>query len=398
MVNLMYYTSYSIYYIVPVTSRNPGGVCMRGMFDERPKIFKDRDVLTSLYVPDVLQDREEETEEISQYLGYVLDGATPPSLLVVGVAGTGKTACVRYILGELRKHVADVVINYTVSDTTAYQVLVTIARSCGCDVPLTGIGFKSVWENFSEFLGNRKAIFVMDELDKMLAKDGTKLLYHLSRRPNTCIIGISNKLTVMEMIDDLRVRSSFRPRKVNFPPYGAYQLREILEHRAELAFHPGVLTDDVIPLCSALAARRNGDARYALDLLMFSGDIAIRRKKEKIEEEDVRLAEKEVEMEFIRRSISQLRENQKILLYSVLTTKEPTPSEIYKRFNKTADKLGYAPLTQRRLSSFLKELEFLGLVEIEKKGRGKRRGVTWIVFPSTTISEDVMLEALKRSI
>lgn len=48
-------------------------------------------------------------------------------------------------------------------------------------------------------------------------------------------------------------------------------------------------------MCAAMAAQRNGDARYALELLTFAADIAIRSKEEKVMEEHVRAAQDEVE-------------------------------------------------------------------------------------------------------
>ncbi|MBC7129176.1 MAG: AAA family ATPase [Thermoplasmatales archaeon] len=362
------------------------------MFEKRPKLFKNRDVLSPLFVPDTLQDRKDEVEVISQYLGYILDGATPPDLLIVGPTGSGKTVTTRYVLNELEKH-TDSLIKYVTAEGTAYQVATAIA-----DTAKRGFGFMDVIDKIREKVEDRKAIFVLDEVDKVLAKDGDRLLYHLSREPNICIVALSNKLTVMDMIDDPRVLSSFKPRKINFPPYNAPQLVEILEYRAEKAFNPGVLEEGVIQLCAALAAQRNGDARYALDLLSFAADIAIRNKQDKVTENDVRYAQDEVEVEFIRRSIAELRENQKLLLYAVLTSNEKTPTKIYKIYNNLARQYGSNNLTQRRLSQLLRELELYGLVEIEIIGRGRGKGVRWLVTPSSTIDDDVMLEAIRRSL
>ncbi|MBC7318138.1 AAA family ATPase [Candidatus Bipolaricaulota bacterium] len=362
------------------------------MFEKRPKLFKNRDVLSPLFVPDNLQDRKEEVEIISQYLGYILDGATPPHLLIVGPTGSGKTVTTKYVIAELKKH-TKALIKYVTAEGTAYQVATSIA-----DTPRRGFGFMDVLDKIREKVQDRKAIFVLDEVDKMLGKDGDRLLYHLSREPNVCIIALSNRLTVMDMIDDPRVLSSFKPRKINFPPYNATQLIEILSYRAEKAFNPGVLEDGVIELCAALAAQRNGDARYALDLLGFAADIAIRNKQDKITEENVRYAQDEVEVEFIRRSIAELRENQKLLLYAVLTSNEKTPTRIYRAYNKLARQYGINSLTQRRLSQLLRELELYGLVEIEIIGRGRGKGVRWLVTPSSTIDDDVMLEAIRRSL
>ena len=73
-----------------------------------------------------------------------------------------------------------------------------------------------------------------------------------------------------------------------FPPYDAIQLRDILEYRVEQAFNPNALSDEVIPLCAALAAQRNGDARYALDLLATAADLCGEENRTTVTEEDVR--------------------------------------------------------------------------------------------------------------
>jgi len=366
------------------------------MFEKRPKLFKNRDVLSPLFVPDTLQDRQEEVWAISQYLGYILDGATPPHLLIVGPPGSGKTVVTKYVLKELGKYSEpeDCIVEYIVADGTAYQVAASIARA-----PRRGLGFLNIVEKIRERAADGKMIIVMDEIDKTLSRDGDKLIYHLSREKNVCIVGLSNKLTVMDLITDSGVVSSFKPRRISFAPYSAPQLEEILNYRVEMAFNEGVLDDDVVPLCAALAAQRNGDARYALDLLSFSADIAIRQLKESVTESDVRIAIDEVEVEFIRRSIEQLRDNQKILLYAVMMSPGGTPTEIYRKYNQMAEEqFGSNRLTQRRLSQLLRELELYGLIEIEVVGRGRGKGVNWNVVPSPSIDSDLMLEAIRRTI
>ena len=165
---------------------------------DRAKIFKARKVLDSSYVPDTLQDRKTELKEIEHYISYALDGGIPPDLLVVGVTGSGKTVSVKYVLNELRE-VMDILNEFVIANGTAYQILTRLARKCGCDVPIKGMGFVEVWDKFEEILHDVN-IFVLDEIDKTLIKDGEKLLYHLSRHPNICTIGISNNLNVVGLI------------------------------------------------------------------------------------------------------------------------------------------------------------------------------------------------------
>ena len=366
------------------------------LFKKNHRIFKNKRVLSPLFVPEVLQDRDKEIKEIAYYLGDVVDRATPSNLLVLGLPGSGKTVCLNFVLDKLNER-TDVLARYVVADGTAYQVITDIARSCELDVPLRGLGFMEVWKILKEKVQDNISVFLLDEIDKCLTKDGSKLLYHLSRHANICTVAISNKLTLMNLIDDPRVLSSFNPKKIVFSPYNAEQLIDILEYRAERAFYPDVLDDAVIPLCSAMAAQRNGDARYALDLLAFSADICTRREKEKVFEEDVRIAKDEVEIEFIRRSITGLGRVQKILLFSVLNSSNNTPTQIYKYYNDIAENFGAYRLTQSRLSELLKELELFGLVEIERKGRGRGKGVDWSVSLSPTILKEIVMEALNRS-
>ena len=104
------------------------------------------------------------------------------------------------------------------------------------------------------------------------------------------------------------------------------------------------------------------------------------------------------EIEFIRRSINMLGENQKILLYCILTVEDKTPTNVYRNYNMKARDLGSSPLTHRRLSALLRELELMGLVEIERRGKGRARGVEWQVYPPSTIDRETMLEVISRSL
>ena len=70
------------------------------------------------------------------------------------------------------------------------------------------------------------------------------------------------------------MRSRLGQQDIIFNPYNAEQLQEILMAEASLGISEGVLADEVIPLCSALAAQEHGDARCALDLLRVSTEKA----------------------------------------------------------------------------------------------------------------------------
>jgi Cdc6-like AAA superfamily ATPase len=164
------------------------------------------------------------------------------------------------------------------------------------------------------------------------------------------------------------------------------------------SFNRLAFNQNSIPLYSYLWTLSRNFNIFGAVLFSFAADICIRKGNSKISEEDVRLATDEVEIEFIRRSINMLGENQKILLYCILTVEDKTPTNIYRYYNMKAKDLGSSPLTHRRLSALLRELELMGLAEIERRGKGRARGVVWRVYPPSTIERETMLEVISRSL
>ena len=372
---------------------------MKSIFDEIPDIYKNREALSHRFVPEELPHREEQMRELASYLKHALRNSTPPNLLVLGHTGTGKTVTVKKVLQELTKIAnSRVDIIYVIASGTPFQTLNEIASELNPEVNFKGLSFKEAWNKFRRMLNkDRITIIVLDEVDKMLTY-GSELLYFLSREERICIISISNKINVMDMITDKRVISSFNPIKIVFPKYNVSQLEDILRLRAEMAFYEGVLEDDVIPLCAAFAMEREGDARYALDLLMYSGDEAVRRMNHKVTVEHVKIARRKLEEDFIRQSIQNLSLAQKLLLLAVLRKEGDSPREIYTLCNEYLEKITGDRLTHRRLSSLLGDLELYGFIIYVKKGMGRGKGVSWRVYLNDTIDRKLIIESLKESL
>jgi len=380
------------------TSGNLGVGELGSIFDEIPNIYKNREILSHKFVPEELPHREGEIRELASYLKHALQNSTPPNILVVGHTGTGKTVTVKKVLQELSKVTDSVDIAYVVASGTQFQILSEIAAELNPEISFKGLSFKESWNRFRNMLNKDKiTIVVLDEIDKMLSY-GSDLLYFLSREDRVCIISISNKINVMNMITDKRVLSSFNPVKIVFPKYNASQLEDILRYRAERAFYEDVLDDDVIPLCAALAMNREGDARYALDLLMYAGDEAIRRMDSKVTVDHVKAARKRLEEDFIRQSIQTLSLAQKLLLLSVLKREGSSPREIYSLCNEYLEKYNGSKLTHRRLSSLLGDLELYGFVVYVRKGMGRGKGARWSVYLNDTVDRQLIMEFLKESL
>ena len=363
------------------------------------EFYKNERTLDPRYVPDALQCRDDEIEKLSRIIvRRVNNNIVPKHIMLVGPTGSGKTVCVKHVLGEVKNN-KDVLCSYLVADTSIYQILKTIASNFGIETSNRLINTNEYWTKIEERVKGNIAIIILDEIDKMLiknSKDVYSLIYKFTRNPNICLIGITNKYDTPALITDARDLSSFHPVDVAFPPYDATQLRDILEYRVEQAFYPNALSDEVLPLCAALAAQRNGDARYALDLLSTAADQCEEDGRTTVTEDDVRRAERLAEVSLLRREVVRLSPHQKVLLESVYSKEEKqSPTEVYREFNNIMRLSGREQVSHKTLSVLVAELELYGFVEVERKGRGRGRGVDFYIYPTGSVERKALLDALK---
>ena len=111
---------------------------------------------------------------------------------------------------------------------------------------------------------------------------------------------------------------------------------DILNERAALSFNEDVLADDVIPLCSAMAAKEEGDARYALDLLRNAGELAFDEDSDKVTTAHVRMAKDRIEHNKVIDIIKTLPLQQQRVLVSILNLtkqkEEITSGRLYETY------------------------------------------------------------------
>jgi cell division control protein 6 len=251
------------------------------------------------------------------------------------------------------------------------------------EVPMTGWPTDRVYSSFFEAVDFRERVVVimLDEIDKLVEKSGDDTLYNLSRmnseleRSRVSIMGISNDLKFTDFLDP-RVKSSLGEEEIVFPPYDANQLRDILQHRAEVAFKDGALTDDVIPLCSAFAAQEHGDARRALDLLRTAGELAERDTTDNVEEEHVRQAQEKIELDRVIEVVRTLPQQSKLVLFAIILLEKQgvhniNTGEVYNIYKRLCEEIDADVLTQRRVTDLISELDMLGIVNavVVSKGR-----------------------------
>ncbi len=383
---------------------------MPGLFDmilNSKPIFKNREYLRPTYIPERLPHRDKEIHKLARILAAPLRGETPSNILIYGKPGTGKTATVKHVLRELEEatkqsnfEVKSVYINCEITNTH-YRLLAKLAdvfleelkkergkealRALGLPerVPRTGWPIDEVYRSFIKAFDREKhmCVIVLDEVDRLVRRTGDDSLYALTRinsdlvNAKVSIIGISNDLNFLEFLDG-RVRSSLGQEELVFSPYNANQLRDILAERARMSFVEGVLDPAVIPLCAAYAAREHGDARRALDLFRVAGEIAEAEGAEKVMPAHVRKAREQIEADQTVEVLQTLPLQSKIVLYTVAVlaqrfSRALQSGEVYDSYRQVCEQLGEHPLTRRRVSDLISELDTLGVLSARIVNRGR---------------------------
>ncbi len=367
-----------------------------GIFDDllqAKPLFKNREVLRLSYTPERLPHRKAQINHLASVLVAALRGETPSNVFIYGKTGTGKTAVANFVGKELEKKAKElersasyIYINCQHVDTQ-YRVLTHIAnyftKRWSDRLPLTGWPTDEVYSKLIEYIDNTGGVttIVLDEIDKLVSKSGDDLLYNLSRinedlhEGRVSIIGISNDLKFTEFLD-ARVKSSLGEEELIFPPYNAEQLCDILQDRAKLAFHPGILDHSVVRFCAALAAQEHGDARRALDLLRVSADLAERDGVQKIEEKYVRAAQNKIELDRVSEVIRTLPPQSQLVLIGIMLNEESgkvklTTGEVYDSYRELAKVMDMNVLTQRRVTDLISELDMLGIINARLISKGR---------------------------
>ena len=384
-------------------------------------LIKNRKTLTIDYVPERLPFRDNESTVIAQTLSVILRGGRPSNLLIFGKPGTGKTAVVKNVIERLKNKADNLGMQITVpfmnakTANTSYKILYEIAEMMGINkeekklqVHFTGLSLGEATDRILEYVRrkNLRVVLVIDEIDSLVDKNGDDILYNFTRANERIsaeqfisLIGISNSLTFKDKLDP-RVRSSLSEEEMVFNPYTIEQLKDILTDRCKLAFTEHAIPIAAINLCAAMAGRETGDARKAIDLLRVAAEIAEREGSSTVNEHHIRLAQQKIDRDTNYEILKNSTTHTKILILAIINSKNGNTGEIYDAYSSLCVRLEQEPLTQRRITQIISELDLLGLVttNIVNLGRYGRSQRIKLVVPLVTIREALKDNILLSSI
>lgn len=388
------------------------------LFTDEDQIFARKELLHIGHVPDEnrIVGRDDQIESVANEIGAIVRDDPPNNVMIFGKTGTGKSLVSKHVATRARGAARSngvacevVYVDCSEADTetrVSREVARQLCRQTGDDreIPLRGIGtmeyYQHIWQLLDDHLD--AALIVLDEIDKL---DNSNILMQLSRaqeaQKTDCyigIIGISNKIQYKETLDE-RIDSSFGHRELIFHPYDAAQLQEIMRNRTD-AFRTGVLKSGSIELCAALAAKKHGDARKAIDILKEAGELARRNDDAHITRDHIQQAQNIAEINRIEELTSGGTIHAKLALYALASlvliesTEQYSTRDVYDQYKQVAEYSPYDPVTENGLYKQLKEQAFLGVIESTKTGGGRSQG-SYLLHRLVTEPEHI-IKAVKR--
>ncbi|MGB8573777.1 MAG: AAA family ATPase [Nitrososphaeraceae archaeon] len=277
------------------------------------RIFHDRSKLSSRYIPDELHHRE---KEMSLLLTIFKDSYIKPDEFlfstpqIVGRSGIGKTSTIlkfskmlenEFIKSGLTLKVAYV--NLKLQCGNKYAVYRFLLEKIAPELPSQGLSAEEMLRYLLSYLTENKlyTLIILDEIEFLLRSnkdsgiiyDFTRLNeFDLSKHCNVIgVVFIARSTDFHDKIDSSEL-STLGRLPIEFKPYSIDEISDILLTRTSESFNPNVVGTDIIDEVSFIttSSQVGGDVRYALDLLLYAGNLAEASGSDRITLDQIRKA------------------------------------------------------------------------------------------------------------
>jgi cell division control protein 6 len=333
--------------------------------------------------------RKKQLSRIISHLTPVLDGIHPPSALIFGPTGSGKTVTLMHVLSTF-KRVADshgVSFRYAYIDLTSPKSYfgalneVAIALDSSNKKYRKGIPVEYMQDKIVEAIKHDSGYvcFLIDEADNIKPNPDSFLTFLGKTLPRkvSCrlvMILLTNKLYWEKNLDP-RILSFLKKTDIIFEPYNALDLLEILKLRVKKALNKKRVRPAALRKVAAYASRETGDARKAVELLAKAVRVA-EETSGHLTEKEVDIAEERLEIDKTEELIQALATQQRVALvacYTILAkdVRRVSTGQVYQTYRKLCEEEKLRPLTQRRFSDIISFLDLYGLIGTRMLSRGR---------------------------
>jgi cell division control protein 6 len=249
------------------------------------------------------------------------------------------------------------------------------------ELPAQGLSAEEMLRYLLQYLrqNNEYALIVIDEIDYLVksSKD-IGIIYDLTRLneyelDKPCfvkgVIFIARSMEFYTKLDAAELSTLGRV-PMEFHPYTVQQVSDILESRVAEAFNPKALGSDVIDKVASIttSAEVNGDVRYALDLLLYAGNLAESSGSGRVTLDHLRKVHGQIHPSITMEEIDQLSKNHILSLMALVralrSKKRPYVGlkDVRLYASELADQLGMKKID---IEDYLDDLNARKLVEVK---------------------------------
>jgi cell division control protein 6 len=340
---------------------------------DESRIFKNEEILSTEYLPELLPHREQQTKLLVDNLSPASKKRKPINTFLFGGPGIGKTACAKYVFREFENYSGIKTIYLNCWDfNTSVAILSRLTNELGAFVQRRGWAKDEILDRLIESLkkSNKGLVICLDEIDQLVYKD-PKALYDLLRINQYVdipvgLVFISNDPWVFANLEP-RIKSSLALEEIEFKSYSMQEIKDILQERTKYAFHR--IDDVVILLAANHAIQKGSDVRVGLECLLKAGRVAEQENSDKVKIEHIKkiLKEvKEVKPQLIKENVNGTEKN----ILEILDNEEKlTFVDLYKKYCSIAEN----PVTERTFRDYLDHLMQLKMIEFRKRKIGRSK-------------------------
>jgi Cdc6-like AAA superfamily ATPase len=263
---------------------------------------------------------------------------------------------------------------------TQYKALRQILQELTGEEVRTGYHTSELQRKIQEQVEVLETVLVLDELDFLLLNDGDDLLYFLSRlNADLGLITITANHKDLSCQVEERTFSTLQPQRIGFEPFTGEEIYEVLADRARKSLKPRSLRREAL----TYIASSTQNLKVGLTWLRVSAYHA----EDAITETLVKDVKEEVSQTYTKHWLQKLTDHHRLLYQAIeeLDTEQEVvqTGDVYSHYKNLCQAYNEDPLTDRRTSDYLKQIEQTGLIQSQYYyggQKGKTREIEIVDF------------------